>query len=303
MNSQLDLSIIILNYNAKKFIIDCLNSVARAKKEKFSWEVIVVDNASSDGSVEELRKYNSSKLPFQLIENKQNVGFAGGNNDGVPRASGKYILFLNPDTVVEKDTLLYMISFMDEHKEVGAATCKLKLVNGQLDDAAHRGFPTPWNAFCHFSKLEKIFPRSRLFSGYSLGHLSTESTHSIDALSGAFMIVRREAGEQVGWWDEDYFWYGEDIDFSYRLNERGWKIMYVSDVSILHYKGVSSGVKKHTKEISSATREIRKRSARASIEAMKIFYRKHYVGKYSFPILWLVWIGIWILERYRLLFW
>lgn len=301
-----DLSIIILNYNAKKFVVNCLESLVKANKSGYEWEIIVVDNASTDGTVEELKNEKTKKLKninFQLIENSKNFGFSKGNNVAVPGAVGRYLLFLNPDTVVAKNTLSYMVRFMDANEEVGAATCKLVLPSGLLDDAAHRGFPSPWNAFCHFFGIGSIFRTMQLFSGYTLGYLPTNKTHEIDALSGAFMIVRRVAGEQVGWWDEDYFWYGEDIDFCYRLKEKGWKIMYVSDVSILHYKGVSSGVKKHTKEISSATRETRKRSAKASIEAMRIFYKKHYVGKYPAPVLWLVWTGIWLLEKYRLLFW
>ena len=117
------------------------------------------------------------------------------------------------------------------------------------------------------------------------------------------MMVRREVGEKIGWWDEDYFWYGEDLDFCYRIKQNSWKIMYVPNVSILHYRGISSGIKKHSREFSVATRAIRKNSAKASIAAMKIFYKKHYAKKYPAPVLWLVWLGIWILEKYRLLFW
>lgn len=302
MKRKIDLSIIILNYNAGQFVVECLESVENADKGGLTLEIIVVDNASTDDSLEKLKELNKIRT-FQLIENKENFGFARGNNVGLPKANGRYILFLNPDTLVNKDTLIFMVNFMDQNDKVGAATCKLELPGGRLDDAAHRGFPTPWNAFSHFFGLENIFPNSRLFSGYGLGYLSRNTIHEIDALSGAFMIVRRRAGEEVGWWDEDYFWYGEDIDFSYRLKEKGWKIMYVPEVSIIHYKGVSSGVKKHTKEISTASRETRKRSARASIAAMKIFYKKHYFRKYPAPVLWLVWGGIWLLEKYRLLFW
>ncbi|MBI4058735.1 glycosyltransferase family 2 protein [Candidatus Microgenomates bacterium] len=296
----MDLSIIILNYNAKDFIIKCLQSIKRSVAGKYSWEIIVSDNASTDGSIEEL-KVQSEK--FKIIENKNNLGFAKGNNVAIPGAKGRYILFLNPDTEVEKNTFVSMIKFMDENSEVGAATCQVNAPGGGLDDGAHRGFPTPWNAFCHFFGLENLFPKSRLFSGYTLGYMSRHNIHEIDALTGAFMIVRREAGEQVGWWDEDYFWYGEDLDFCYRLKKSNWKIMYVPTVSILHYRGISSGVKKQTKSVSSATRGTRGRAALASVEAMRIFYKKHYVGQYPAPILWLVWTGIWILEKYRLLFW
>ena len=314
---SLDLSIIILNYNAKKFVIDCIRSIENSRRNGYFWEVIVVDNGSTDGSQDAIRKLIENKnLPsaepssLVLLENKKNLGFSKGNNVAIPKSRGRYLLFLNPDTVVDPKTLSYMLSFMDKHKDVGASTCKLMLPNGDLDEAAHRGFPTPWNAFCHFFGIERLFPSSRLFSGYTLGYLSKNAVHEIDSLSGAFMIVRREAGKQVGWWDEDYFWYGEDIDFCYRLKKsslptgrQGWKIMYVPRVWILHYRGVSSGLKKHTRYLSSASRETRKRAAASSIEAMRIFYKKHYLGHYPKTVLWLVWLGIWILEKYRSLFW
>ena len=307
---KVDISIIILNFNAKNFVIDCLHSIEKADWGVYKQEIIVVDNNSTDGSVQSIKnliiEFSARGGPaygWQLIENHENVGFSKGNNDGVPYANGRYVLFLNPDTVVNKNTFSHMIAYMDANRNVGAATCKLKLADGHIDEVTHRGFPTPWNAFCHFSGLEKIFPHSRLFSGYSLGYLSNQVVHEIDALSGAFMMVRREVGEKTNWWDEDYFWYGEDLDFCYRIKKEGFAIMYVPTVSILHYRGISSGVKKHSKEFSVATRRIRKMAADASIQAMRIFYRKHYVGKYPTPVLWLVWIGIWILEKYRMLFW
>ncbi len=303
MKTHPDLSIVILNYNAKNFVTQCIQSIENSKKNGYIWDIFVVDNASSDGSVEALQKYHVSSIKYQVIENKENFGFSKGNNVAVPYVKGRYILFLNPDTIVNPNTLSFMTRFMDKHPQVGAATCKLKSPDGGLDEAAHRGFPTPWNAFCHFFGLERLFPKLRLFSGYTMGYLPRITTHEIDALSGAFMIVRREAGEKVGWWDEDYFWYGEDIDFCFRLKKAGWKIMYVPTVSILHYRGVSSGIKKHTKEVSVATKEIRKMATRASIEAMRIFYKKHYVGRYPTPILWLVGMGIWVLEKYRQFFW
>lgn len=303
MSSKVDLSVIILNFNAKKFVAACLKSLFKSSENDYKFEVIVVDNASTDGSIEEIKNLKNGVLSFQLLENKKNLGFSKGNNIAVPQARGRYLLFLNPDTVVFKNTLSFMIKFMDENPKVGAATCKVKLPSGNLDEAAHRGFPTPWNAFCHFLFLEKIFPNTKFFSGYTLRYLNPNTTHEVDAISGAFMLVRRQAGEELSWWDEDYFWYGEDLDFSYRLKKTSWQVMYVPAVSILHYKGVSSGVKRHSKEFSIATRKIRKMAANASIKAMKIFYRKHYVGKYPTPILWLVWLGIWILEKYRMLFW
>lgn len=300
MVKKLDLSIVIVNYNTKDLLLECLQSIKQAKKDSYSWETIVVDNASTDGSVEAVKKRYKD---IKILRSKKNLGFAAGNNKAITKTSGRYTLFLNPDTMVFPDTLTTMISFMDKNPGVGAATCRIELADGRLDEAAHRGFPTPWNAFTHFSGLEKLFPRSRLFSGYTLGWMSRERTHEIDAASGAFLLVRGEAGRKVSWWDEDYFWYGEDLDFCYRLKEAGWKVMYVPKVRILHYKGVASGVKKHSHAISKATPQTRKMAAKASTEAMRIFYRKHYLKKYPFALTALVLAGIWLVEKIRLLFW
>ncbi len=296
---MLDLSIVIVNYNTKEFLKRCINSLLdfppAGGSKKVNYEIIVVDNASSDNSSEMVKK----EFPkIDLISNKKNVGFSKANNQGIKKSEqSRYVLFLNPDTIVSKNTLEKMIQFMDENKDAGASTCKLLMPNGEIDDASHRGFPTPWNAFCHFSGLSKIFPKSKVFNSYNLGFMDLSKTHEIDALTGAFMLVRREAGEQAGWWDEDYFFYGEDIDFCYELKSKGWKIYYVPEVSILHYKGVSGGIKKVSKEISTATLETKKRATKARFNAMRIFYRKHYKQKYSWVINLLVNIGISVRER------
>lgn len=284
---MIDLSIVIVSYNTKEFLGRCLDSIFESTLKDL--EVIVVDNASKDGSVEEIRKFDSE---VKIIENKENVGFSKANNQGVKIAKGKYLLFLNPDTVVYPETLKFMAEFMDKNEKAGASTCKVVLPNGKLDDSSHRGFPTPWNSFSHFLNLSKLFPKSRLFAGYSLGFLDLTKTHEIDSLGGAFMLTRRKAGEEVGWWDEDYFFYGEDIDFCFRLKNKGWKIYFVPNVSILHFRGMSSGIKSHSKHLSTADIETRKTATTARFNAMKIFYRKHYVFKYPKVINWIVMLGI-----------
>jgi len=219
---------------------------------------------------------------LKIIVNKKNEGFSRANNIGVKESSGRYVLFLNSDTVVPEKTVEYMVNFMDSHNDAGAATCFVRMANGQLDDAAHRGFPTPWNALCHFSGLSRIFPQSMFFNGYHLAWKDLKKMHEIDALAGAFMIVRREAGEQVGWWDEDYFFYGEDLDFCYMLKENGWKIYFVPEVEILHLKGASSGIKKESQQISKASLETKRWVTNQRFNAMKTFYKKHYVNKYPY---------------------
>src|SRR3989344_5519957 len=200
---RVDVSIVIVSFNTRDLTIECIGSVVRTIK-KSSYEVIVVDNNSEDDSVKEISNFKFQISNFKLIKNKENVGFSRANNIGVKEASGRFVLFLNSDTVVYGNTIDGMVEFMDWNKDAGAATCFVRLPNGKLDDAAHRGFPTPWRALSHFSGSSKIFKKSKLFAGYSLGHLDLNKTHEIDALAGAFMLVKREAGEQVGWWDEDF---------------------------------------------------------------------------------------------------
>lgn len=286
---MIDLSIIIVSYNTKSFLRECLQSLEKSKSKKYTYEVIVVDNASKDESLEMIQE----EFPQVIrVANKENEGFAKANNKGVAKATGRYVLFLNSDTIVNKEALEEVITFLDDQKSVGAATCKVALPNGELDDAAHRGFPTPWNALSHFSGLTKIFPHSKLFAGYSLGWKDTTVTHEIDACAGAFMMVRSQAGKEVDWWDEDYFFYGEDIDFCYRLKEKGWKIYFIATVSILHYKGVSGGIKKVSEQITTADAKTKLRVTKARYDAMKIFYEKHYKKKYPVFLTSLVKKGI-----------
>lgn len=285
---MIDLSIVIVSYNTKDLLKSCLESIYKTSKD-FSFEVIVSDNNSSDGSSEMVSKNFKNVI---LIENTKNLGFSKANNTGVKKTSGRYVLFLNSDTVVYENTLKHMIKFMDEHKDTGAATCKLLMPNGKIDDAAHRGFPTPWNAFSHFSGLSKMFSKNRLFGGYNLSYLDFDKTHEVDSLAGAFMLVRRIAGEKIGWWDEDYFFYGEDLDFCFMLKQNNWKIYYVPEISILHYKGVSGGIKKISKHLTTADAKTRKNAQIERFKAMRIFYKKHYENVYPWFITRLVYSGI-----------
>ncbi|MBI2613608.1 MAG: glycosyltransferase family 2 protein [Candidatus Levybacteria bacterium] len=295
---MLDLSIIIVNYNTKEFLKKSLDSILSSIDGKLNYEIIVVDNASTDGSPSVILNLKSKILNLKTILNKENLGFSRANNIGIKASkASRYVLFLNPDTIMQKNTVEDMLKFMDSNKSAGAATCKLVMLNGEIDDASHRGFPTPWNAFSHFSGLAKIFPKSKLFSGYNLGWMDMNSIHEIDALAGAFMLVRREAGEKAKWWDEDYFFYGEDIDFCYMLKQKGWKIYYVPTVFVTHYKGVSGGIKDVSEEITTASEETKKRATKWRFNAMRIFYKKHYEKKYPWIVNQLVNLGISIREN------
>jgi GT2 family glycosyltransferase len=292
----MDLSIVIVSYNTKEFLKGCIESIYKTTKN-IKFEIIVVDNNSTDGTDELISNLKFKISNFHFVQNKENLGFSKANNIGVKKSSGRYLLFLNPDIVVHEKTLEGMVKFMDEHESVGAATCKLVMPNGQIDDASHRGFPTPWNSFSHFSGLSKLFGKTRLFGGYNLGFKDFSKTHEIDALAGAFMLVRRKAGVDANWWDEDYFFYGEDIEFCYILKQAGWKIYYVPEYSTLHYKGVSHGLKKVSKDITTASKETKQRVTKARFNAMRLFYKKHYEDKYPWIVTRLVYLGISLKQR------
>jgi GT2 family glycosyltransferase len=189
---------------------------------------------------------------------------------------------------MQPGTLEAMVRFMEDTPAAGASTCAVLLPGGELDDGSHRGFPTPWNTFCRFAGLSHLFPHHRFTSGYALGWLDRSTVHEIDALVGAFMLVRREAGDAVGWWDENYFFYGEDLDFCFRLKSAGWKIFFVPSVTITHFKGTSAGIKKQAEKVSTASHETRLRASRARFNAMRIFYRKHYRTRYPRILSWLI---------------
>ncbi|PIU03204.1 glycosyl transferase family 2 [Candidatus Shapirobacteria bacterium CG08_land_8_20_14_0_20_39_18] len=293
----MDLSVLIVNFNTKELLQRCLESINNSEKESYQFEVIVVDNASSDQSAEMIKK----KFPnVNLISSKKNLGFAAGNNLGIKMAVGEYVLLLNPDTEIEINTFKIMIDYLKSNPKVGAATCRVELKNGKLDDACHRGFPTPWNAFCHFSGISQLFPNSCFLNGYHLGYQNLDKIHEIDSCAGAFLLVRKEIGDSINWLDEDYFWYGEDLDFCYRVKQKGWKIMYVPIIKILHWKGASSGIRQESKNISNASLETRKKAVMASTQAMRLFYQKHYLKKYPSIITGFVLFGINYLEKRRL---
>lgn len=273
----MDLSIVIVNYNTRELVKKTLASIYKYEYN-FSYEVFVVDNASSDGSKEMIRE-NFGRV--MLIENDDNLGFAAANNIGIKKAKGRYILLLNSDTVVYESTFETMINFMEHNLEVGAAGCKVVLPGGRLDKACKRNFPTPANALFNALKLDRLFPDNKMFGDYNLTYLDKDKTHEVEALVGAFMLVRREVIEEIGLLDEDFFMYGEDLDWCYRIKQAGWKIIYYPETKIMHVKG-GSNKQKSNKIIYEFYR------------SMYLFYDKHYKNKYSFLTRYIVYIGIWL---------
>jgi len=176
-------------------------------------------------------------------------------------------------------------------------TCRVELPDGRLDYSSHRGFPTPWNSFSYFTGLAKLFPHSPFFAGYTASNLNIKKTHQIDCLTGAFLMVRKIAGDQIGYWDESYFWNGEDIEFCYSLKEKGWQVWFYPEAKIIHYKGSSSGLWKTA--VSSVDKKKRLEATRHGVSAMRVFYMKHYYKKYPPVFRDLIFVGIKLLEQYR----
>lgn len=299
MAKKPDLSIIILNYNTKDLLRDCLSSIKKAKSNGFTFETIVVDNASKDSSAAMVKKEFSW---VKLIASKKNLGFAGGNNLGLKKAKGRYILFLNSDTKIVPEGLVKMMEFMEQNPGIGASTPKTMLFSGGMDPDCHRSFPTPWASICYFSGLEKLFPKSKLFGQYHKSYLNLNKAHEIDAGFGTFMFVRKKALDQVGGWDEKYFFYGEDLDFCYRIKKAGWKVMFYPEPLVTHHKGASSGLRRESKDVARASRKTRIRVAKASIKAMEIFYKKFYQDKYPRWVTSLVILGIKIKGSFRIFY-
>jgi GT2 family glycosyltransferase/lipopolysaccharide/colanic/teichoic acid biosynthesis glycosyltransferase len=276
----MDLSIIIVNYNVRDFLENALLSIQKALEARLAdgrridGEVFVVDNASDDGSVDLVKK----KFPqAHLIANQGNLGFARANNIALVQASGRYLLLINPDTVVQEDTLKVMIDFFDANPDVGAAGCKILNPDGTLQLACRRSFPTPWASFTKTTGLSAMFPRSQLFGRYNLTYLNPDESYEVDAVSGSFMMVRHVVYEQVGGLDETFFMYGEDLDWCYRIQKAGWKIYYLHKTQIIHYKGEST----KRSDIDELNR---------FYDAMQLFVKKHLSG--SLVVQTLLRIGI-----------
>lgn len=260
----MDLSVIIVNYNVKYFLEHCLHSVYKSL-EGLRGEIIVVDNNSVDGSCQMVKE----KFPqVVLIENKENLGFSKANNQGIKISGGKYILILNPDTVVQEDTLHKCILFMGSHPHAGSLGVKMIDGTGNFLPESKRSLPTPSVSFYKIFGLSALFPKSKIFGRYHLGFLDKNKIHKVEILSGAFMFIRKSVLDKIGAFDEAFFMYGEDIDLSYRILLAGYENYYFPETTIIHYKGEST----------------KKGSINYVVifyKAMIIFARKHFSPRYA----------------------
>ncbi len=281
-----DLAIVIVNYNTRDDLRRCLDSI-RQSEGAFSLEVAVVDNASRDGSAEMVR----AEHPWVqcLIVSEVNGGYAYANNlalralgysqgrpaDALPR----YALLLNPDTILPPDALARVLAFADGAPGVGVVGPKLVRQDGSLDRACRRGFPTPAVSFYHLVGLSKLWPRSPRFGRYNMTFLDVDAQADVDAVVGAFMLMRTQALEGAGLLDEAFFMYGEDLDLCYRIKQQGWRVVYYPQVTVLHLKGAAS-------------RKASRRAIMAFYDAMRIFHDKHYRQSTPAVVNWIIATGI-----------
>ena len=257
-----DISVVIVNYNVKDLAENCISSVYKANNEKYDIEIFFVDNNSIDGSVE----YISEKFPgINVISNGRNIGFSKANNIALRKAKGKYILILNPDTLLEEGTFEKLIAFTENNQNTGAVTSKLILANGKLDSACRRSFPTPSVAIPRILGLSKLFPSSKIFGKYNLTYLDENKTYEVDAICGAFMFIPKKILDESGLFDEDYFMYGEDLDLCFRIKKKGYRIFYYPEITTIHFKGES-------------TKKTNLSYVNNFYGAMKIFVRKNFSG-------------------------
>jgi GT2 family glycosyltransferase len=257
--SIVKLSVIIVNYNVKYFLEHCLNSVSKACNN-IEAEIVVVDNASTDGS----RSFLENRFPnVRFIWNESNLGFSKANNQALNSTTGEHTLFLNPDTIVPEDCFEKCIDFFAKHADCGAIGVKMIDGSGNFLKESKRSFPTPAASFYKLTGLHKLFPASKRFAAYYAGHLSDSKTSSIEVLSGAFMMLSDKMLKRVKGFDEDFFMYGEDIDLSFRIKKTGFKNYYFAETTIIHFKGEST--QKNNPEY-----------AERFYGAMKLFVQKHY---------------------------
>ncbi|PKL49870.1 MAG: glycosyltransferase family 2 protein [Planctomycetes bacterium HGW-Planctomycetes-1] len=269
------LSIIVVNFNAEKFLKKCLASIY-AETKNISFDVWVVDNNSSDMSVPMVHR---DFLQVNLIENKENLGFAKACNQAIIKCTGDYILLLNPDTLILESAIEKTVKFMDADPTIGICGCRVLNEDMTLQLACRRSIPTPGVAFFRLAGLSKLFPKSKIMAEYNLTYLDEDKNQRVDAVSGAFLMMRRNVIDSIGLLDERFFMYGEELDYCIRTKGAGWNIMYYSNAKIIHYKGECS----------------KYNSRKAFLEfyrSMYLFHKKHFAINYNPIINIIIYIGI-----------
>ncbi len=271
------ISIVIVSFNVEALLKECIESVYRETTEA-AFDIWVVDNRSSDDSVSMVRQ---NFREVHLIENDQNVGFPKANNQAIIQCTSDYILLLNPDTVVRDHAIDKMVHFMDEHPDVGVSGCRVLNEDGSLQLACRRSIPTPRVAFYRLTGLSRLFPHSKTMARYNLTYLDPNKPHEVDAVSGAFLVIRKSVVDVIGVLDENFFIYGEDMDWCVRAKKAGWKVMYYPHAQIVHYKGVGC-------------RTNNRKTTYEFYRAMVLFHKKHFARECSPLTNLLIYIGIFL---------
>lgn len=295
--SPADLSIVTLYYNSGQHLDHLLTSLANSQLGQYTIQTIVVNNGATDGIVARAEKkfaLQSTVNPI-FVYSSTNLGFSAGNNFALKQVKpqSKYILFVNDDITFFSNTVKKLLDFLNKNPQVDAATIKVILAStGKLAPETHRGFPTPWNTFWHFFGLgiPKLFPKSKIFHGYLNDHQSYHKTQTIEACQGCFLVVKKQIGDILGWWNEKYFFLGEDLDFCWQLYRHRFRLYLYPHAQVIHHHRASSN----------KDRQSRLQSAYASTNAMRIFYRDNLMSQYPRPLHWLIWLGIKLLETYRI---
>lgn len=277
MSTQ-DISVIIVSYNTANLTSECIASVSTSLKEShLKYEIIVVDNNSTDNTLKMIEDMQSKNMHLKLIKNETNKGFGAANNIGIKRATGDYVLLLNSDVVITSVDWQELIDYLRKNPSIGVLTVDVILKNGKRDMACHRGFPTIWRSFTYFTKLESLFGHipflARIFGGYHLLDRNFKTIHEIDSPTGAFYLTRKDILKTVKGFDEDYFMYGEDLDLSYKIKQNGYRVIFYPYYSVMHFKN-QSGIKK-------GDTNIEKKTKAYFYDSMQIFYDKHYSHLHS----------------------
>lgn len=278
------LTIIIVNYNSTDYLERCLKSILKETRAD-DYRIAVIDNASDQQDFSRLERLSDR---VQFILNSRNVGFAAACNQGIRAFPASYYLFLNPDCVIEESAIDQTLEFLASRSTAGIVGCRVENPDGSLQPACRRRIPHPSSAFFRLSGLSRLFPRSRRVSAYNMTYENSDQIHEVEAVSGSFLMFRREVLDDIQGMDEDFFLYGEDLDFCYRAFLKGWKIFYYPHARVVHYKGKSSA-------------RARGVSDYHFYKSMEIFYRKHFAGQQNRLQQWLVFSGIKLLYAARLL--
>lgn len=260
----MDLSIIIVNHNTPELCQQTVDYVLKSDMKDIKYEIIVIDNSTKSDKI-----FAMENPLVKTITGIENRGFGHACNVGASLALGRVLLFLNSDTIVCRDTIPKSWNYLVENSEFGALGIRTYLENGTLDCGCKRGFPTPFNAICYFLKLDRIFPKIKLFGGYHLEYLNPEKTWVVDAVSGAYLMILADVFHRISGFDEEYFMYGEDLDLCFRVKELGYKIVYLADSYMIHLKGKSGLESKNPTVLWHF------------YHSMELFYQKHYYYKYG----------------------